>query len=63
MSFKDRTYCASPQCTNECGRKLTEDQKRDVAMLSDAGYWSAQVSYAYFCGEDGTVICGGTRNE
>ena len=51
MSYKDKTYCGSPHCENKCGRKLSEEQKRELAMLSDAGYWSAQVSYAYFCGE------------
>jgi len=51
MSFKDKTFCASPNCQNECGRKLNEEQRIDLAMLEDAGYWSAIVSYAYFCGE------------
>jgi len=51
MSYLDKTFCASPNCKNECGRKMTAEKKQDLAMLSDAGYWSAQVSYAYFCGE------------
>lgn len=51
MGFLDKTFCASPNCKNECGRQLTEEQKQDLAMLSDAGYWSSQVSYSYFCGE------------
>jgi hypothetical protein len=51
MSYKDKTYCASPNCTNECGLKLSDEDKQDLAMLLDAGYWSAQVSYAYFCGK------------
>lgn len=51
MSYLDKTFCASPNCKNECGRKLTPEQKQDLAMLKDAGYWSAIVSYAYFCGE------------
>jgi len=51
MSYKDRTFCASPNCKNECGRKLIEEERIDLAMLEDAGYWSAIVSYAYFCGK------------
>lgn len=63
MSFKDRTYCASPNCENKCGRKLTKEQKQELAMLSDAGYWSAQVSYAYFCGDSDTLTNEGTKSE
>lgn len=61
MSFKDKTYCASPQCTNECGRKLTDEQKMDLWMLADAGYSSAIISYAYFCGEPGALTDEGTN--
>jgi len=43
MSFKDRCYCASPNCINECGRKMTEDEKRLAAAHGEL------VSYAYFC--------------
>ncbi|HLX54201.1 MAG TPA: hypothetical protein VKR58_09675 [Aquella sp.] len=43
MSYLDRTFCASPNCKNECGRQLTPELKeRNVDKL-----W---VSYAYFCG-------------
>lgn len=51
MTFKDKTFCASPNCKNACGRKMTDKQKMDLSMLSDADYWSTQVWYAYFCGE------------
>lgn len=50
MNF-DKTFCASPDCKNECGRKMTEEQKQDLNMLSDAGYFSQQIWQAYFCGE------------
>lgn len=42
----DKTYCASPQCNNECGRKMKDEVKELLTM--QAMPW---VSYAYFCGE------------
>jgi hypothetical protein len=41
----DQTYCASPTCTNECGRKLSDKDKKE---LSINGF--DRISYAYFCG-------------
>lgn len=46
MSFLDKTFCASPQCQNECGRRMT-DAQRDQLTYGE----SQHVSYAYFCGE------------
>lgn len=43
-SFKDKTFCASPGCENECGRKMTEDEKKE--LIRDP----MPVCYAYFCG-------------
>ncbi len=43
LSFNDRTYCASPNCTNECGRKMTPEEKEKLSR-SDLF-----VSTAYFC--------------
>lgn len=42
MTFKDKTYCASPNCKNECGRKMTEEEKKIVESKD------LDVSYAYF---------------
>lgn len=47
MSFLDKTFCASPQCENQCGRRMT-DKERDQLTYSQAQY----VSYGYFCGND-----------
>lgn len=47
MSFLDKTFCASPQCKNDCGRRMT-DKEREQLTYSQAQY----VSYGYFCGED-----------
>lgn len=51
MIYKDRTYCASPDCHNECGRKMS-----DFEIVQKKAFYAAQgfeltVSYAYFCGE------------
>jgi len=47
MTFKDRTYCASPDCNNKCGRKMGEEERHALA------YCDYQVvSYGYFCGEN-----------
>ena len=46
MSYKDKTWCASPNCVNECGRKMTNDDKVLAAALGQDRY----MSYAYFCG-------------
>lgn len=44
MSY-DQTYCASPNCINECGRKLSDKHKQE---LNINGF--DRISYAYFCG-------------
>lgn len=43
ITFKDRTYCASPNCKNECGRKMKQEEQFQLKK-SDL-----PVSYAYFC--------------
>ena len=47
MSYLDKTFCASPQCKNDFGRRMT-DREREQLTYSQAQY----VSYGYFCGED-----------
>ena len=47
MSYLDKTFCASPRCNNDCGRRMT-DAQREQLSYSEAQY----VSYGYFCGED-----------
>ena len=46
MSYLDKTFCASPRCNNDCGRRMTDEQ-RERLSYSQAQY----VSYGYFCGE------------
>lgn len=53
MTLLDKTYCASPHCKNECGRKMTEEERKRIYIESwkDLTVNSVLVSYAYFCGE------------
>jgi hypothetical protein len=46
MSYKDKTWCASPQCEGKCGRKMS-DKDRDLAAALGQDFY---ISYAYFCG-------------
>ncbi len=52
MTFLDKTFCASPDCKNECGRKMSEHDLSHLELI----IWRDPkncplVSYAYFCGE------------
>lgn len=44
--FRDKTYCASPNCKNECGRKMSPEIE---SILKADKY--GRTSYAYFCGD------------
>ena len=44
ICYADKTFCASPNCTNECGRKLTDEQKEDIKRRG------LDVCYAFCCG-------------
>jgi hypothetical protein len=49
MTYKDRTYCASPDCNNKCGRKMTNMEiAHHKAFFAQHGY-DIPVSYGYFC--------------
>ena len=45
MSYLDKTFCASPNCKNDCGRRMTDPQRQGLYFHNDK-----QVSYGYFCG-------------
>lgn len=47
----DTTYCASPHCKNECGRKASPEIEEAFAQTQYKG-----VSFGYFCGEDKTIF-------
>lgn len=45
MVYRDKTFCASPGCKNECDRKMTDAERKEIQMFE------ARVCYAYFCGK------------
>ena len=49
MTYMDKTFCASPNCKDKCGRKMMEVTKK---MIPD---WE-RISFAEFCDENGEVI-------
>lgn len=51
MTPKDQTYCASPNCTNECGRKMSKDLEKEIYWTGDLTHLKNGIWYAYFCGE------------
>ena len=44
ICFRDRTFCLSPNCKNECGRQLSCKDKKLIEKLG------IPVAYDYFCG-------------
>ena len=44
--YRDKTYCATPDCKNECGRKMSEEVRQLLAQDKHG-----RTAYAYFCGE------------
>jgi hypothetical protein len=43
LCYKDRAFCASPNCTGECGRKLTDEIRGGAARTG------MPLQTAYFC--------------
>lgn len=41
LCFHNTTYCASPNCTNQCGRKFNQELAIRTKQV---------VAFAYFCG-------------
>lgn len=58
--YKDMTFCISENCKNECGRKLTEEIKRDAERWW--GSKDAPISMSHFCDENGKKIVGENHN-
>jgi hypothetical protein len=49
IPFKDKTYCASPNCKNECGRMMTKREREQYEEFREE--YEVCLSQAYFCGE------------
>jgi hypothetical protein len=50
MAYLDKTFCASPNCENECGRKMTELEKKQLEAYE---HWTEYggIAMARFCEE------------
>ena len=46
ISFRDRTWCASPDCKGECGRKMTPE------IRETASKQTLPIAWGNFCGGD-----------
>ena len=51
MTFKDKTFCASPNCDGSCGRRMTSQERSQLNGLKKMHGKDYIVSYGYFCGE------------
>lgn len=49
IPFKDKTFCASPKCKNECGRKMTKKEEEQLEKMNETQW--VGVMQGYFCGE------------
>jgi hypothetical protein len=58
MSFKDKTFCASPGCTGKCGRKMTHTERSQLRGITKMIGKAYPVAYAYFCGEPNEQVTG-----
>lgn len=56
MSYKDTTYCASPTCTNKCGRKPSDELMRMQQEHLNTYGQHLPLWWSYFCGEDGELL-------
>lgn len=45
--FLDYTYCASPNCENKCGRKMSKEIQE---AIDSHKYQFSMITYADFCG-------------
>jgi hypothetical protein len=49
IKYKDKTFCASPNCKNECGKQMSMLEEKEVDAILE--YEGIDVTYEYFCGE------------
>lgn len=43
FSYKDRAFCASPNCNNGCGRQISDRQPEEAKELD------VPIAWGYFC--------------
>jgi len=53
MCYKDMTWCCSPNCSNECGRQFTqEDRVKAIKWWGDDDF---PLAVSEFCDKEGKV--------
>lgn len=55
MTLLDKTYCASPDCKNECGRQMTDEEHNRIKEYISCGHSLGRMAYAYFCNEPNEI--------
>jgi hypothetical protein len=51
MCFRDTTFCASKNCVNKCGRKLTQEVKDAAERWWGKENGEPPIGLSYFCDE------------
>jgi hypothetical protein len=54
ICYKDTTYCASPNCRNECGRQFTKEDRKNAIK-----WWGSEdfpIAMAEFCDDKGNLL-------
>ncbi len=54
ICYRDRTFCASPGCRNECGHQPPPTLQEDA--LAWWGKPNPPIAWAWFCDDDGSRI-------
>ena len=59
ICFKDRSFCGSPNCQNQCGRKMTQEEEYEYKRANEPDQWDGMlgVSYVRFCDDKGELKC------
>lgn len=53
IGYRDRTWCSSPNCRNECGRQFTERDRQKAIQ-----WWGGEdfpIAFGHFCDEEGNA--------
>ncbi len=52
ICYRDTTFCVSPDCKDECGRKLTPEIQQAADDWWDGCKGEAPIAVSCFCGGD-----------
>lgn len=57
ITYKDKTFCSSTKCKNECGRKITNKEINEAKMLK------LPICFADFCSEKQDQLKGNSNDK